>query len=426
MKKLIVFSLAFILVFAFFAGCKKKVKEVPPPPQVKEQPKVEKVEEPVIKEPVLSEEEIFMSKSLEQINREQPLAMIHFDYDKYFIREDAKPVLERNAAWMKKFRTVKILVEGHCDERGTEEYNLALGEKRAKSAMDYLASLGHLRRPDEDPFLRQEPAARRAAMTRRPGRRTGAPSSSSSKNKPCSKERSGACLLVLMPLWSAGGADKTKKVYELIYDDVQVLKKQVQDLPARAQKNAEDIQLIKDQLKELGDLVRRSQTDQLGLREDLRSVPQQYQALAGKIEQLSLDVAKLAELCAERSTPARRRPRRPRPSPPRKAGTSPNFRKRSRRISPSRRPCRPTSLPRTSTTWPTMITSRATSTWPSRGSRCTRTSSPTARWPTTPSTGSASAITARGSSRTPSTCSTSSSWPILRETRSRPPISRRA
>jgi tol-pal system protein YbgF len=101
-----------------------------------------------------------------------------------------------------------------------------------------------------------------------------------------------------MPFCFAGGVDKTKKVYELIYDDVQVLKKQVQDLAARAQKNAEDIQLIKDQLKELGDVVRRSQTDQLGLREDLRSVPQQYQALAGKIEQLSLDVARLAELFA--------------------------------------------------------------------------------------------------------------------------------
>ena len=142
MKKLIVFSLAFILVFAFFTGCKKKVKEVPPPPQVKEQPTAEKVEEPVMKEPALSEEEILMSKSLEQINREQPLAMIHFDYDKSFIREDAKAVLESDAAWMKKFRTVKVLVEGHCDERGTEEYNLALGEKRAKSTMDYLTSLG--------------------------------------------------------------------------------------------------------------------------------------------------------------------------------------------------------------------------------------------------------------------------------------------
>lgn len=101
-----------------------------------------------------------------------------------------------------------------------------------------------------------------------------------------------------MPLWSAGVVDKTKKAYELIYDDIQVLKKQVQDLAARAQKNTENIQLIKDQLKELGDVVRRSQTDQLGLREDLRSVPQQYQALAGKIEQLSLDVARIAELFA--------------------------------------------------------------------------------------------------------------------------------
>ena len=142
MKKILVYALAVVLVVSFFAGCKKKVKEVPPPPQVKEQPKVEKVEEPVVKEPVLSEEEIFMSKSLEQINKEQPLAMIHFDYDKYFVREDAKPVLDKNASWLNKFRTVKILVEGHCDERGTEDYNLALGEKRAKSTFDYLTSLG--------------------------------------------------------------------------------------------------------------------------------------------------------------------------------------------------------------------------------------------------------------------------------------------
>ncbi len=142
MKKFVVYALAIVLVVAFFAGCKKKVQEVPPPPQVKEQPRVEKVEEPVVQEPVLSEEEIFMSKSLEQINKEQPLAMIHFDYDKYFVREDAKPVLEKNASWLNKFRTVKLLVEGHSDERGTEDYNLALGEKRAKSAFDYLVSLG--------------------------------------------------------------------------------------------------------------------------------------------------------------------------------------------------------------------------------------------------------------------------------------------
>lgn len=145
MKKLLIFSLAILLVLSFSASCKKKVKEVPPPPpapQAQEQPKVEKVEEPVVKEPVLTEEEIFQKKTLEEINQEKPLAMIFFDYDKYNIREDAVPVLEANAQWLKKHPTVKILIEGHCDERGTEEYNLALGEKRAKSTMDYLISLG--------------------------------------------------------------------------------------------------------------------------------------------------------------------------------------------------------------------------------------------------------------------------------------------
>jgi len=144
MKKTIVFSLAFLLIFGFFISCKKKVEETPPPPpQVKEQPKVEKVERPVVvKEPELTEEEIFMQKSLEELNRETNLRIVHFDYDKYFIREDAKPILEANAAYMKKWKSVRVLIEGHCDERGTEEYNLALGEKLAKSTFDYLVSLG--------------------------------------------------------------------------------------------------------------------------------------------------------------------------------------------------------------------------------------------------------------------------------------------
>lgn len=144
MKKTLIFSLVCILAFSFFLSCRKKVEEVPPPPpQVKEQPKVEKVEKPpVVKEPELTEEEIFMAKSLEEINKEAPLNMINFDYDKYFIRDDAKPVLEKNANWLNKFKSVKILIEGHCDERGTEEYNLALGEKRSKSTLDYLVSLG--------------------------------------------------------------------------------------------------------------------------------------------------------------------------------------------------------------------------------------------------------------------------------------------
>jgi peptidoglycan-associated lipoprotein len=142
-KKIVVLSFICCLVILFTANCKPKAKTAPPPPPVKEQPKVEKVDEaPAVKKPEMTEEEIFMSKSLEEINLAAPLKMIHFDYDRYFIREDAKPVLDTNSAWLRKFQSAKILIEGHCDERGTEEYNLALGEKRAQSAFDHLVSLG--------------------------------------------------------------------------------------------------------------------------------------------------------------------------------------------------------------------------------------------------------------------------------------------
>ena len=143
MKKFLIYALAIVLVFSFAVSCKKKPKEVPPPPpQAQEPPKGEKVEQPVVKEPVLSEEDIYLQKSLEQINKEKPLANIYFDYDKALIRDDARPVLEANSGWLAKFKTIKILIAGNCDERGTEEYNMALGEKRAKAAMDYLATLG--------------------------------------------------------------------------------------------------------------------------------------------------------------------------------------------------------------------------------------------------------------------------------------------
>jgi peptidoglycan-associated lipoprotein len=143
MKKILILSLSCLLIVAFFASCRKKVEETPPPPpQVKEQPKVVKVEKPPVKKPELTEEEIFAKKTLEEVNAEKPLQMIHFDFDKFFIRDDAKPELQANATWLKKWKTVKVLIEGHCDERGTEEYNLALGEKRSKSTFDFLVSLG--------------------------------------------------------------------------------------------------------------------------------------------------------------------------------------------------------------------------------------------------------------------------------------------
>ncbi|HEU4371380.1 MAG TPA: peptidoglycan-associated lipoprotein Pal [Methylomirabilota bacterium] len=67
---------------------------------------------------------------------------IHFDFDKYDIRPVDAKVLDSNATWLKSNPNHLILIEGHCDERGTNEYNLALGERRAKSTMNYLVSQG--------------------------------------------------------------------------------------------------------------------------------------------------------------------------------------------------------------------------------------------------------------------------------------------
>ncbi len=67
---------------------------------------------------------------------------IHFDFDKAFIRNDAKPTLQSVADYMKKNPDAKLQIEGHCDERGTSEYNIALGQRRADSAMNYLTNLG--------------------------------------------------------------------------------------------------------------------------------------------------------------------------------------------------------------------------------------------------------------------------------------------
>ncbi len=67
---------------------------------------------------------------------------VFFAYDKYNLQADARGILEKQAVWLKKYPQLSITVEGHADERGTREYNLALGERRANSAKDYLVALG--------------------------------------------------------------------------------------------------------------------------------------------------------------------------------------------------------------------------------------------------------------------------------------------
>jgi peptidoglycan-associated lipoprotein len=67
---------------------------------------------------------------------------VFFNYDRSDLTPDARRTLERQAAWLKQYGSAAVTLEGHCDERGTREYNLALGERRANAARDYLVSLG--------------------------------------------------------------------------------------------------------------------------------------------------------------------------------------------------------------------------------------------------------------------------------------------
>ena len=86
-----------------------------------------------------------------------------FDYDKSEIREDGRAALQKNAEWLRRWTSTRILVEGHCDSRGTNEYNIALGDRRATSVRDYLVSLGVpvdrvsvVSKGEEAPFCTQE------------------------------------------------------------------------------------------------------------------------------------------------------------------------------------------------------------------------------------------------------------------------------
>ncbi len=70
------------------------------------------------------------------------LRLVHFDYDRYNLSEEAQEVLKSNAAWLEKNKNIKIQIEGHCDNRGTPEYNVALGQKRAEAVRRYFVDLG--------------------------------------------------------------------------------------------------------------------------------------------------------------------------------------------------------------------------------------------------------------------------------------------
>ena len=120
----------------------------PKPPKPVQEPPVAPATPPPAPEPPpesaapLSEYDQLRQKSIDEIEKMGLLADIHFDLDRSDLRDQDRQILSQNADTLKKFDFLTITVEGHCDERGSVEYNLALGERRARVAYDYLVSLG--------------------------------------------------------------------------------------------------------------------------------------------------------------------------------------------------------------------------------------------------------------------------------------------
>jgi peptidoglycan-associated lipoprotein len=132
-RKLIV-NLALIPLIAIAVGCSKKTKtdaavESTPSAQTEGTPQVESTP-------------MNFDASGSDSGKIAGLSTVYFDYDKSTISSTAKTALHGNADWLKKNANTKIQIEGHCDARGSIEYNLALGERRANSVKSYLVSLG--------------------------------------------------------------------------------------------------------------------------------------------------------------------------------------------------------------------------------------------------------------------------------------------
>ncbi len=152
MKRITIFFLILL-----FAGCTKQYITQPVQQPVKtDETKVTKTEEiskdkaretDVVSEKILREEKlktIALPTDKESVKEESRFEFkdVLFDYDRYNIIQDARAALDSTAEWLTKNKNINVVIEGHCDERGTNEYNLALGERRAKSVRDYLSSLG--------------------------------------------------------------------------------------------------------------------------------------------------------------------------------------------------------------------------------------------------------------------------------------------
>jgi peptidoglycan-associated lipoprotein len=153
-KGLIFFTIALFFVAIGFSGCAKKAvkkemgaeipiaEEAPGEPIEELEILEEAVEEPVGEVALIPGEEPGVEAEAEAAVKPLKLQDVFFDYDRHVIRDDARETLYENARFLNKNKNIRITIQGHCDERGTIEYNIALGERRAMAVKRFLADLG--------------------------------------------------------------------------------------------------------------------------------------------------------------------------------------------------------------------------------------------------------------------------------------------
>ncbi len=143
MKNLVKSVTVALAAAALVVACSPKPKPEPPPPAPTPTPTVVTLEPtpaPTPRPAPRSQEDDIKAMSLDRVS--SYLKPAFFDYDKAELRADARDVLAADATWLKAHPTVVFTIEGHCDERGTAQYNLALGDRRANAAKEFLVSLG--------------------------------------------------------------------------------------------------------------------------------------------------------------------------------------------------------------------------------------------------------------------------------------------
>jgi len=134
LRRYVSYTAITMIVVIGLTGCAKKVPPPPPPPPPP-------APAPPPPRP-LTEDEIFSRKTVDQLNAEMPLAEVHFQYDMSTIRDEDRAVLQKNADYLRRWPTIRVTIEGHSDARGTNEYNLALGDRRGNAVKQYLIGLG--------------------------------------------------------------------------------------------------------------------------------------------------------------------------------------------------------------------------------------------------------------------------------------------